>query len=43
MYVAVAQEYGTTLITWDVELLTRGALTVPTMTPTDWLATNPTI
>lgn len=43
VYVAVAQEYGTTLITWDVELLTRGALSVPTMTPSDWLAANPNI
>lgn len=43
VYVAVAQEFGTTLITWDVELLTRGVLSVPTMTPSDWLAANPTI
>jgi len=41
VYVALAQELGTTLITWDAELLARGALAVPTMTPTDWLAANP--
>ena len=41
VYVAVTQEFGTTLITWDREMLTRGGLVVPTMTPTDWLAANP--
>ncbi len=41
VYIAVAQEHGTTLITWDKEVLTRGAQAVPTMTPTDWLAANP--
>ena len=41
VYAAVAQEYGTTLITWDQELLTRGAAIVTVMTPTDWLAANP--
>ena len=39
--VAVAQEYGTTLITWDQELLTRGTAAVTIMTPADWLAANP--
>ena len=43
MYVAVAQEYGTTLITWDQELLARGAAAVTVMTPADGLAVNPTI
>jgi len=43
VYVAVAQEYSSTLITWDQELLERGTLAVPTMTPTDWLAANPAI
>ncbi len=43
VYVAVAQEYGTTLVTWDQELLTRGAAAVTVMTPADWLAANPTI
>ncbi len=42
IYLAVAQEYGTTLITWDQELLTRGPSVVPTMTPTDWLFSHPT-
>ena len=41
VYVAVAQEYETTLITWDQELLTRGAALVAVMTPADWLAANP--
>ena len=43
VYVAVAQEFGTTLITWDAEMLTRGAQAVAVMTPSDWLAANPTI
>lgn len=43
VYVAVAQEYGTTLITWDQEMLLRGAAAVPVMTPADWLAAHPTI
>ena len=43
VYVAVAQKHNTTLITWDQELLTRGAAAVPVMTPSDWLAANPTI
>ena len=42
VYVAVAQEYGTMLITWDQELLERGVLAVPTMTPTEWLVSHPT-
>ncbi len=41
IYVAVAQEFGTTLITWDNEALTRGANAVTVMTPDDWLAANP--
>lgn len=40
IYVAVAQEYGTTLATWDQELLSRGVTAVTVMTPTAWLATN---
>ena len=43
VYVAVAQEYGTTLITWDQEMLTRGAAAVPVMTPAGWLAAHPTV
>jgi len=42
VYVAVAQEFGTTLITWDAEMLTRGTRAVPVLTPSDWLAANPT-
>ena len=40
IYVAIAQEFGTTLITWDREMLTRGLSAVSIMTPTDWLAAN---
>ena len=40
VYAAVAQEQRTTLITWDQELLTRGAAIVTVMTPADWLAAN---
>ena len=43
VYVAVSQEFGTTLITWDAEMLARGTQAVTVMTPTDWLAANPTI
>ena len=41
VYAAVAQEHGTTLITWDQELLTRGVAAVSTQTPADWLSANP--
>ncbi len=41
VYVAVAQEYSTMLVTWDQELLTRGAAAVIVMTPARWLAANP--
>ena len=41
VYVAVAQEHGTTLVTWDQELLTRGAAAVAVMTPSGWLTANP--
>jgi predicted nucleic acid-binding protein len=37
VYVAVAEEFGARLITWDYELLERGAAAVPTLTPADWL------
>lgn len=43
IYVALAQEFGTTLITWDAEMLARGSQAVAVMTPSDWLAANPTI
>jgi len=40
IYMQVAQEFGTTLITWDREMLTRGLSAVSIMTPTEWLAAN---
>ena len=40
VYVAVAAEYGTTVITWDHEMLTRASAVVPARTPTDWLASR---
>ena len=43
VYVALAQELGTSLITWDNEILMRTTAVVTAMTPTDWLAANPTI
>ena len=43
VYVAVAEEFGTMLITWDAEMLSRGAQAVAVMTPSDWLAANLTI
>ncbi len=41
VYVAVAQKFGTTLVTWDAEVLARGTAAVSVMTPTDWLVANP--
>ncbi len=41
IYVAVAAEFGATLITWDAEMLARGAAAVTVQTPGDWLATLP--
>lgn len=38
VYLAVAEEFGTTLVTWDGEMRTRGANVVTTMTPAEWLA-----
>lgn len=37
VYVAVAGAVGARLITWDVEMLNRGAAVVSTATPTMWL------
>lgn len=37
IYVATAEEFATTLITWDSEMLKRGAAVVSAMTPADWL------
>jgi len=38
----LAQEFGATLITRNAVMLTRGARAVPVLTPSDWLAANPT-
>jgi len=35
VYVQVAEETGSTLITWDAEILTRSAPIVTTLTPAD--------
>ncbi len=40
VYVALAAEFGATVITWDTEMLTRGAGAVSVLTPGDWLATS---
>ncbi len=40
IYVAVAQEFGTTLITWDTEVITRGASGATVMSPNNWLTAN---
>jgi predicted nucleic acid-binding protein len=42
VYVAVAEAFNATLITWDTEMLERAAAVVPTVTPSDWLARRPT-
>jgi hypothetical protein len=39
--VAVAEGHGATLVTWDAEMLRRGAAAVPVMTPAEWLAAQP--
>jgi predicted nucleic acid-binding protein len=36
VYVSVAELFGTALITWDAEMLERGADVVLTMTPSEW-------
>jgi predicted nucleic acid-binding protein len=36
-YVALAEQLGAVLVTWDREMLQRGAHAVTTMTPADWL------
>jgi predicted nucleic acid-binding protein len=40
VYLAVAQQSNTTLVTWDNEMLQRSGKVVPTLTPTDWLASQ---
>jgi predicted nucleic acid-binding protein len=42
VYVAVAEEFAATLVTWDGEMLQRGATMVTTMTPDDWLKAQQT-
>jgi predicted nucleic acid-binding protein len=42
VYVAVAEEFAATLVTWDDDMLRRGAALVTTMTPDDWLKAQPT-
>ena len=41
VYVAVAEAFGATLITWDAEMLERAPAVVPTLTPADWPAQQP--
>ena len=41
VYVALARQLGTPLVTWDNELVERAAAVVPTFTPADWLRQNP--
>jgi len=41
VYVLVAQEFGTTLVTWDAEVLARGTAAASVLSPTEWLAANP--
>ncbi len=37
IYVAVAETFNATLVTWDVEMLQRGSAIVQTLTPTEWM------
>ena len=37
IYVAVAEAFDATLITWDAEMLERGAGVLITKTPSDWM------
>lgn len=43
VYVAVAEESGATLITWDSDMLQRSTAVVTTITPADWLSTQQAI
>ncbi|MCP4373465.1 MAG: type II toxin-antitoxin system VapC family toxin [Deltaproteobacteria bacterium] len=38
VYVAAAEEFDAILVTWDTEMLKRGAAIVQTITPALWLA-----
>ncbi|MGE0131289.1 MAG: type II toxin-antitoxin system VapC family toxin [Blastocatellales bacterium] len=42
IYVATAEEFAATLITWDGEMLKRSAAVVSAMTPVDWLKAQQT-
>lgn len=37
VYVAVAETFNATLITWDGEMLQRSPAVVPTLTPMEWV------
>ncbi|MBO0798216.1 MAG: PIN domain-containing protein [Blastocatellia bacterium] len=37
IYVAVAEEFTATLITWDTEMLERSPAVVTTLSPIDWI------
>ena len=41
VYVQLAIEFGTALITWDNEMLARARTVIATMTPAEWLTANP--
>ena len=36
IYVAVAEMFNATLVTWDTEMLQRGSAVVQTLAPTEW-------
>ena len=37
VYVAVAESFSATLVTWDTEMLQRAPAVVPTTTPAEWM------
>jgi predicted nucleic acid-binding protein len=37
IYVAVAESFDATLITWDSEMILRGQPVAPALTPADWI------
>lgn len=37
VYAATAERQDATLVTWDTEMLERGAAVIPTLTPAEWL------
>ena len=41
VYIAVAELFHSALITWDAEMLQRGADVVATLTPLDWTEQHP--